>query len=310
MTTPSAAVRQRHPTWVGTGLSLCLLLSLWVVGGCSIFHQDLPNEAPVLEVSWADTMKVPRGGTVSLRVQASDEDDDPLIYTWADPLGQGILTDSDKASAQWTAPLQIEGSSQRFPITVTISDQQPDTEDVVESFNIEVVQRSPVLVAPTDTVVSFREFVIALVASATDEDGDAVTIDWEQTGGAQATVEYEQPAPGQSRALITPLYPGDLVFQVEADDGAITVTAELTVSAIAPQLPDGGMVTVEMPLSNGGTATYEMDVYEYPNLKGGTPVPAASWFEAAALCADQGKRLCSPSEWTNACGGPEEGEYS
>ena len=30
-----------------------------------------------------------------------------------------------------------------------------------------------------------------------------------------------------------------------------------------------------------------------------------SWYDAAALCAEQRKRLCWESEWVTACEGPE-----
>jgi len=48
-----------------------------------------------------------------------------------------------------------------------------------------------------------------------------------------------------------------------------------------------------------------IDRYEYPNEKGGHPPVMLSAFDAAALCAEQGKRLCWESEWTAACEGPD-----
>jgi len=48
-----------------------------------------------------------------------------------------------------------------------------------------------------------------------------------------------------------------------------------------------------------------IDRYEYPNVEGGHPPVMISAFDAAALCAEQGKRLCWESEWTAACEGPD-----
>lgn len=48
-----------------------------------------------------------------------------------------------------------------------------------------------------------------------------------------------------------------------------------------------------------------IDRYEYPSREGGHPPVMVSAYDAAALCAERGKRLCWESEWTAACEGPE-----
>jgi formylglycine-generating enzyme len=55
--------------------------------------------------------------------------------------------------------------------------------------------------------------------------------------------------------------------------------------------------------------TYCIDRYEYPNTKGQFPWVFVTWTEAADLCADQGKRLCTEDEWTLACEGEEAWPY-
>lgn len=50
---------------------------------------------------------------------------------------------------------------------------------------------------------------------------------------------------------------------------------------------------------------YCIDRYEYPSEKGGHPPVMVSAYDAAALCAERGKRMCFESEWTAACEGPE-----
>ncbi len=44
-----------------------------------------------------------------------------------------------------------------------------------------------------------------------------------------------------------------------------------------------------------------VDAYEYPG-RGRTPEVRVSWFDASRLCEQQGKRLCTLSEWRSACG--------
>jgi formylglycine-generating enzyme required for sulfatase activity len=50
---------------------------------------------------------------------------------------------------------------------------------------------------------------------------------------------------------------------------------------------------------------YCIDRYEYPSKKGAHPPVMVSAYDAAALCAEQGKRMCWENEWTAACEGPE-----
>jgi hypothetical protein len=49
---------------------------------------------------------------------------------------------------------------------------------------------------------------------------------------------------------------------------------------------------------------YCVDRYEYPNKKGERPEVMHHFPEAQHLCAAQGKRVCTESEWTMACEGP------
>jgi sulfatase modifying factor 1 len=52
-----------------------------------------------------------------------------------------------------------------------------------------------------------------------------------------------------------------------------------------------------------------IDRYEWPNMVGALPRYMASWNEAKASCESVGKRLCSDTEWTLACEGPERQPY-
>lgn len=52
-----------------------------------------------------------------------------------------------------------------------------------------------------------------------------------------------------------------------------------------------------------------IDRYEWPNKAGELPQSMASWNDAKASCESLGKRLCSDTEWTLACEGPERHPY-
>ncbi len=50
---------------------------------------------------------------------------------------------------------------------------------------------------------------------------------------------------------------------------------------------------------------YCIDKYAYPNVKGERPEVMNNFYQAQVKCAAQGKRMCTESEWTFACEGPE-----
>jgi formylglycine-generating enzyme len=48
-----------------------------------------------------------------------------------------------------------------------------------------------------------------------------------------------------------------------------------------------------------------IDRYEFPNKKGERPMVMQNFYQAQVHCAKRGKRICTESEWTKACQGPE-----
>ncbi|MCU0685077.1 MAG: SUMF1/EgtB/PvdO family nonheme iron enzyme [Polyangiaceae bacterium] len=50
---------------------------------------------------------------------------------------------------------------------------------------------------------------------------------------------------------------------------------------------------------------YCVDTYEWPNQKGERPEVMNNFYQAQVKCAAVGKRMCTESEWTFACEGPE-----
>jgi hypothetical protein len=54
---------------------------------------------------------------------------------------------------------------------------------------------------------------------------------------------------------------------------------------------------------------YCIDKYEYPNKKGERPLVNMNFPEAQRMCAAQGKRVCTETEWTMACEGPSYKPY-
>jgi hypothetical protein len=127
------------------------------------------------------------------------------------------------------------------------------------------------------------------------------------------------------------------VAATEADAGAVESTDESAKSAACPDgmlLVDGDYCTnLEMTClrstyapQNKKTICWEfkeptvcvgpkehkrfcIDRYEYPNKKGTRPRVMIDFPQAQQLCADQGKRICTETEWTTACEGPSYKPY-
>lgn len=54
---------------------------------------------------------------------------------------------------------------------------------------------------------------------------------------------------------------------------------------------------------------FYIDVFPFPNEDGAIPLSGLDQPQAAALCAERGKRLCSELEWERACKGPDNRVY-
>jgi len=54
---------------------------------------------------------------------------------------------------------------------------------------------------------------------------------------------------------------------------------------------------------------YCIDIYEYPNLFFALPREFDSYYEAENACIENGKTICTESQWEKACKGPEENKF-
>ena len=314
-----------------------LLAPLLALGACSLLHDELPNDPPTVhlarmicqspDTASLDTLinsadaacRVQRGGEVRFEVRAADEDDDPLFYEWRVP-ARGSLRDLQAQETNaWFAPQVIAGSSEQFVVQVLVTDRNcravPDLADhqrcaedarvLVENFLVEVVQREPALEVITDATSAFSAPQLFIDAFGTDPDGDRLEYHWEPVAGPDSLSIWSEAIRAEetsqqigSRATVVAFFPGIHKLRVSASDGAASTEREIVLRVpIEPPLPAGGMVRLILPTTN---QAYEMDAYEYPNAKGERP-QSASFFQAARLCAAEGKRLCSPSEWRTAC---------
>ena len=316
----------------------CLLAPFLALGACSLLHDDLPNDPPTVHLARMtcqspgaaslDTLinsanavcRVQRGGEVRFEIRAADEDDDPVFYEWRAPSGGNFRDAQAQEINSWFAPQTIAGSSEQFVVQVLITDRNcnaiavPDLADrqrcaedarvLIENFLVEVVQREPLLEVTTDVTSAFSAPQIVIDAFGSDPDGDQLEYHWEPVAEDSLSIwpeairDEETGRQIGARATVIAFFPGNHKLRVSASDGAATTEREIALHvSIEPPLPAGGMVSLVLPTTS---QTYEIDAYEYPNARGERPQPA-SFFQAARLCAAEGKRLCSPNEWRAAC---------
>jgi formylglycine-generating enzyme required for sulfatase activity len=72
----------------------------------------------------------------------------------------------------------------------------------------------------------------------------------------------------------------------------------------APRVAEAELPGVDVPM-----AGFYMDVLPWPNEAGAIPTTNVSREEAARLCDEKGKRLCTELEWERACKGPAGTRY-
>jgi len=69
------------------------------------------------------------------------------------------------------------------------------------------------------------------------------------------------------------------------------------------------IATEELPGVPIEMGAFYIDVFPFPNEPGAIPQPNVSRDEAARLCGEKGKRLCTELEWERACKGPDNATY-
>jgi sulfatase modifying factor 1 len=70
--------------------------------------------------------------------------------------------------------------------------------------------------------------------------------------------------------------------------------------------PEGSCVAFEPAQCRRGLSLHFcVDRYEYPNKEGMLPAAVVTFQQARAACEEEGKRLCTETEWSFACEGPK-----
>src|SRR5262245_6098270 len=210
--------------------------------GGSTGPPDPENHPPEITVAPAPTATpILEGGSTLLSVTADDPDGDTLSYAWtqtspASP--QGSFSSRTVRNPVWTAPAVAQDTV--FTFQVSVNDGQGGSASPTCQVTVThlTVNRSP-NVSPSITVSPsmpvFGE-VVTLSITASDPDGDPLTILWEQTAPSPP-----QPFGSPSSASTTWVSPALQVaslpfsFKVSVSDGHNPpVVRQVTVTVTTP----------------------------------------------------------------------------
>ncbi|HSP19764.1 MAG TPA: Ig-like domain-containing protein [Myxococcaceae bacterium] len=183
------------------------------------------NHDPVVTVApTASNSPVVEGQGTQLSVTADDPDGDSLGYAWtqiAPASPQGTFTSRTVRNPGWTAPPVSADTT--FSLRVTISDGEGGSTSATLQLPVNhlAVNRAPVVSTITVTpAMPVAGQVVTLAITASDPDGDPLTITWTQTAPAQQGT-FGSPGRATTTWTSPPLGVDSLgfSFQVTVTDG-------------------------------------------------------------------------------------------
>ncbi len=191
-----------------------------------------------------EDVSVTAGGAVNITARATDEDNDPITYTWTRKFGENAPaipqgTALNQAGLTFTAPPTVG----KYTMTVTASDGNgnSDTEDVVITvLAVAPAGTSPVLQPIADRTVRSGQ-TVDITAQATDADNDPITYAWTRKSGENAPAIPQGTALNQARLTFEAATAGTYTMTVTAtDDDGNSDTEQVVITVRQADPVDGG----------------------------------------------------------------------
>jgi outer membrane protein OmpA-like peptidoglycan-associated protein len=186
------------------------------------------NRPPVASCS-ADKSSVyaESGDYVTVRVQASDPDNDPLTYTWT---ATGGRVDGSGTEVRWNSAGTTVGT---YTVTAHVDDGRGGTASCAADIRVEPrPNRPPVMSCSADRTTVFVGERVRITAVASDPDNDPLTYSWRANGGqiigSGASVQLDT----------TGVAPGHYTVTGRVDDGrGGAADCSVGIDAQAPPAP-------------------------------------------------------------------------
>jgi hypothetical protein len=233
---------------------------------------DVINHAPVIDSIESITEAI-EGDSATISADASDEDDDSLLYTWVVTLGETVVLESD--ASEIDLDFVQDGT---YEVSLTISDGI--TSDS-ESSTITVANAAPVITSATATGTLIEGGNVTLAGVATDAGADdEVAFSWSVRRAGSETVLATS---DDASFVFTPTDDGDYIAVLIVTDGSDTDEQSVEFTA-ANSLPTGTLVVPtyagvrgwDQTFSIGNFAKYSGDAVTVDWNFGGETVTGAS----------------------------------
>ncbi len=202
---------------------------------------EFPNRAPTAAVANSN-ITVNENASVTLDASSStDPDGDTLTYAWVQTSGTNVnLSGASSAQANFTTPDVSSATSLGFEVTVT----DPDGEESKATVTVNVtVNSAPTAAVASSTVTANEGSTVTLNASSSsDPDGDTLTYAWNQTSGANVTINNGTTS---TASFVAPQVTAatTLEFEVTVTDPSgesSTATVTVTVNDVPAPPPSSG----------------------------------------------------------------------
>ncbi len=253
----------------------CVVLCV-LVGSVAHFSLAYANSAPVL--SPIGNQSVQRGSELSVQINASDPDGDPITITPAGLPSYAFFEDMGGGLAYLTVMPPATEPPSLFQVTMTASDGQLSTS---ETFTLKVYPagnpNAPSMGSVADQTVAEGQ-TSSVTVSATDADQNVVTLSSSLPTFASLTQTQSGPGAASGRVDLAPGYcaAGSYTASVTASDGAWTDTKSFAIYVTdvnrAPvwNVPGGGYV---LAVNEGSSATLNVSASD-PDQACGSAAPS------------------------------------
>ena len=223
----------------------------------------------------------PYSGPVNKKIEllgsGSDRDSKIVSYSW-DFNGDGT---ADWTSATETGTPHVYKKAGTYTAVFTVATD--DGGKYADSAVVTVSNKPPVVNAGED-VLSRKNRKVKLSGTASDPDSNIVLYEWDFDGDGTADWSAKE------NSVVEHVFSAytEAVFSAHDADGA--VAKDTVTIIICPQ----DMQTIKKGM-------FCIDTYEFPNKRNARPQANVSHDEASRICRSLGKRLCTATEWEQAC---------